>query len=62
MMNIIQALEQLQAFLMDFAPVIATYYLELLKNGVDEDVALYLATELQSSVIVQKEKPEKELY
>ena len=49
--NIIQALEQFEALLRDFAPVMHTYFRDLIKQGFTRAEAFALTVEVQKSLM-----------
>lgn len=51
MYNIIQILEQLDAMLRDFAPIVASYYKNLVANGVPPEAAMYMTSEMQCTLL-----------
>lgn len=50
-MNLFQALEQMDAFLRDFSPVLWAYKQNLLKQGFTEEESMQLVINYQESVI-----------
>lgn len=56
MMNIFQALEQMEAMLLDFSPVLWTYKQDLEKQGFTEQQAFDLARDFQNIMFTQSNK------
>lgn len=56
MMNIFQALEQMQAMLRDVSPVLWTYKQDLEKQGFTEDQAIDLVRDYQKIMFTQHNK------
>ena len=56
MMNIFQALEQMEAMLLDFSPVLWTYKQDLKKQGFTEQQAFDLARDYQKIMFTQNNK------
>jgi len=54
-MNLIHALDQMQAALRDLAPVLYSYYDNLKKQGFTSKQALTIVIELQRSLLSYKE-------
>lgn len=53
-MNIIQQLEQMQAFLRDLAPVLKSYEQNLIKSGFTEQQAFVLVREYQITLLQKR--------
>jgi hypothetical protein len=56
MMNIFQALEQMQAMLRDISPILWSYKENLLKQGFTEEEAFALVRDYQKIMFTQQNK------